>query len=277
MYKYGIMQGRLTSPKDNRIQFFPKDEWIEEFGSAAQIGFDCIEWLYDLHDANINPIATYSGIETIKSLALPFGVQVKSLCAHYFIEKPLIGANDDKLQELLELFDWLLQHAHKIGITRIVLPMEDASLVKDITELEHQVRWIKKALFIAEKTTMEIDLETTLHPSILVSFLDKLLHPLLKINYDIGNSAGMGYRLKDEFAVYGHRIGSVHIKDKLLNGPTVALGTGNADIDALAYFLRKINFKGDIVLEAARGAPGNEITWAQRNLKYVIQNLERKI
>jgi len=271
------MQGRLTSPKDNRIQFFPKDEWIEEFGSAAQIGFDCIEWLYDLHDANINPIATYSGIETIKSLALPFGVQVKSLCAHYFIEKPLIGANDDKLQELLELFDWLLQHAHKIGITRIVLPMEDASLVKDITELEHQVRWIKKALFIAEKTTMEIDLETTLHPSILVSFLDKLLHPLLKINYDIGNSAGMGYRLKDEFAVYGHRIGSVHIKDKLLNGPTVALGTGNADIDALAYFLRKINFKGDIVLEAARGAPGNEITWAQRNLKYVIQNLERKI
>ena len=60
MYKYGIMQGRLTSPKDNRIQFFPKDEWIEEFGSAAQIGFDCIEWLYDLHDANINPIGCFS-------------------------------------------------------------------------------------------------------------------------------------------------------------------------------------------------------------------------
>ena len=189
----------------------------------------------------------------------------------------MIGANDDKLQELLELFDWLLQRAHKLGITRIVLPMEDASLVKDITELEHQVRWIKKALFIAEKTTMEIDLETTLHPSILVILIDKLLHPLLKINYDIGNSAGMGYCMKDEFAAYGHRIGSVHIKDKLLNGPTVALGTGKADVNALAYFLQKINFKGDIIFEIARGVPGAEIAWAQRNLKYVIQNLERKV
>lgn len=271
------MQGRLTSPKDNRIQFFPKDEWTEEFRSAAQIGFDCIEWLYDLHDANINPIATDRGIEAIKSVSGQYGVQVKSLCAHCFVEDPIIGANDDKQKELLELFNWLLQRAHKLGITRIVLPLEDASLIKDITELEHQVNWIKKALFIAEKTTMEIDLETTLHPSILATFLNKLLHPLLKINYDIGNSAGMGYRLNDEFSAYGQRIGSIHIKDKLLNGPTIALGTGKAEIASLLYFLQKINFEGDIVLEVARGVPGDEVNWAQRNLKYVIQDLERNI
>jgi hexulose-6-phosphate isomerase len=265
------MQGRLTSPKDNRIQFFPKDEWAKEFVSAAQIGFDCIEWLYDLHNADINPIATDSGIETIKSFSLQYNVQVRSLCAHCFIEKPLIGANDNTLQESLELFNWLLQRAHTLGITRIVLPMEDASLVNDITELEHQVNWIKKALFIAEKTSMDIDLETTLHPSILVTFLDKLPHPLLKINYDMGNSAGMGYDIKDEFSAYGRRIGSVHIKDKLLNGPTVALGTGFADFQLLASCLENINFTGDIVLEAARGIPGEELTWAKNNRSLVLK------
>jgi len=31
MYKIGMMQGRLTTPKDNRIQFFPIDEWTAEF------------------------------------------------------------------------------------------------------------------------------------------------------------------------------------------------------------------------------------------------------
>ena len=87
MYKYGIMQGRLTFPKDNRIQFFPKDEWTEEFGSAAQIGFDCIEWLYDLHDANINPIVTDGGIETIKSLSLQYNVQIRYLYALTVLSK----------------------------------------------------------------------------------------------------------------------------------------------------------------------------------------------
>jgi L-ribulose-5-phosphate 3-epimerase len=277
MYKYGIMQGRLTSPKDNRIQFFPKDGWTEEFKSAAQIGFDYIEWLYDLHDENINPIKTDRGIEKIKSLSVQNGIQVKSLCAHCFIEDPILGANDSKLKELLDLFDWLLQRSYMVGINRIILPLEDASLIKNIAELEHVENWLRKALSIAEKTRIEIDLETTLDPAILISFLNKILHPLLKVNYDIGNSAGMGYCLKDEFAGYGHRIGSIHIKDKLLQGPTVPLGTGSSDIEALAFSLQEINFKGDIVLEVARGVAGTEIPWAQKNLKYVVQNLERKI
>lgn len=275
MYKIGTMQGRLSSPRDNRIQFFPVDKWADEFAAAAQVGFDSIEWLYDLHDAASNPIATDSGIETIKSVSRQYGVQVNSLCAHCFIEKPLIGADDDKLEELLALFDWIAQRACKLGITRIVLPLEDASLLTDITELESQEEWMKRALLIAGKTRVEINIETTLPPLKLATFLNKLPHPLLKVNYDIGNSAGMGYQLQDEFTAYGDRIGSIHIKDKLLNGPTVALGTGAADFKALSEMIRKINYQGDIVLEAARGVPGDELVWAKRNLKFVVQLFQR--
>ena len=273
MLKFGIIQGRLTTPKDNRIQFFPKDEWIAEFRAASQVGFDCIEWLYDFHDANMNPISTDNGIDIIKPLLIQHGIQVNSICAHCFIEKPLVGTNNDNQVELLELLDWLFHRAKQVGATRVVLPMEDSSLLNSLQEFDRQVNWMKQALAIAETIGVEIDLETTLNPSMLASFLQELPHDLLKVNYDIGNSAGMGYKIDDEFAAYGQRIGSVHIKDKTLKGPTVAIGTGIADFTALARLLRKIHYDGDIVLEAARGLPGEELSWAKRNLNFILQYL----
>ena len=97
----------------------------------------------------------------------------------------------------------------------------------------------------------------------------------MKVNYDIGNSAGKGFKIDDEFAAYGHRIGSIHIKDKLLKGSTVPIGSGIADFPALARLLRHFDFKGDIVLESARGEKGDECAWAKRNLSFVIRQLKR--
>lgn len=268
-----MMQGRLSTPKDDRIQFFPRDDWTAEFSAAAQIGFDCIEWLYDFHDADVNPISTDGGIEEVRSLSSQYGIQIRSLCAHCFIERPLVGATDEKLEELLALLDWLFCRAKKLKIARIVLPIEDSSLLTNQIDIARQVSWMKQALTLAEKTGIEIDIETTLVPSNLASFLNQLSHPLLKVNYDIGNSAGMGYQIDDEFAAYGHRIGSIHIKDKLLNGPTVPIGTGIADFPALARLLRNLDFKGDIVLESARDVPGGELAWAKKNLNFVLQHL----
>ena len=133
------------------------------------------------------------------------------------------------------------------------------------------VDWMKQALDLAEKARIEIDIETTLAPRSLVALLERLPHPLLKVNYDIGNSAGKGYRIEDEFNAYGDRIASVHIKDKLFGGPTVPIGNGAADFKLLASLLRKLDFSGAIVLEAARGTPGDEFTWAKRNLDFVYR------
>jgi len=273
MYRVGIMQGRLTPPRDERIQFFPRDAWQEEFGLAARIGFDCIEWLYDLHDADVNPLASDAGIEEIKLVARRHKVPVVSLCAHCFVEKPLAGAGEQEMAELRELLDWLLHRANLLGMRRIVLPMEDASRLSDSAENARQVAWIGQALDLAEEADVEIDLETTLPPTRLAGFLDSCPHPLLKINYDIGNSAGRGYRLEEEFAAYGERIGGIHIKDKVLNGPTVPIGTGAADFGALARSLRRIDYNGDVILEAARGASGDEAAWAKRNRDFILRHL----
>ena len=173
-----------------------------------------------------------------------------------------------------------VEEVNVIGIRGKFLERELAEVAKQfellfVAEFERQLEWMKHALNLAEKNQIEIDMETTLSPFALACFLEKLPHPLLKVNYDIGNSAGMGYDIKDEFSAYGHRIGSVHIKDKLLNGPTVALGTGIADFQLLADCLENINFTGDIVLEAARGISGEELTWAKNNRSLVLKYFVR--
>ena len=121
----------------------------------------------------------------------------------------------------------------------------------------------------AEETGVELHLETSLGPAEFARLLDGVPNPNLKVNYDSGNSASLGYAPADEFAAYGDRIGSVHIKDRVLNGGTVPLGTGDTDFPALFSGLEKIRYQGDFTLQVARGIPGDEVAWAKQNVAWV--------
>jgi hexulose-6-phosphate isomerase len=80
---------------------------------------------------------------------------------------------------------------------------------------------------------------------------------LFGINYDIGNSAALGFNPQEEFAAYGARIVNVHIKDRMLGGTTVPLGTGSANFDAVFEALAKVNYRGNFILQTARAVDGN--------------------
>ncbi|MEW6092427.1 MAG: sugar phosphate isomerase/epimerase, partial [Chloroflexota bacterium] len=70
----------------------------------------------------------------------------------------------------------------------------------------------------------------------------------------------------------GQRVGSVHIKDRLLGGGTVPLGTGDADFLALFESLKTVGYAGDYILQVARGKPGDEVNWTRRNREFVHKN-----
>jgi hexulose-6-phosphate isomerase len=120
-----------------------------------------------------------------------------------------------------------------------------------------------------------LHLETSLAPAPFAALLDRLPYQWLKANYDSGNSASLGYDPGEEFAAYGSRIGSVHIKDRVRGGATVPLGTGDADLDVLFEELDKIGYSGDLVLQVAREQPGNEVEWARHNREFVLGLLGR--
>jgi hexulose-6-phosphate isomerase len=65
----------------------------------------------------------------------------------------------------------------------------------------------------------------------------------------------------------------VHIKDRVLGGSTVELGTGNANISLVLEKLNSINYLGGITMQAARGK--NDIETAKRHLIYTLDVLKK--
>jgi hexulose-6-phosphate isomerase len=262
--RIGIMQGRLIPPEPDRLQAFPRLRWQEEFPLAAAAGLRSIEWIYDLYGADVNPIATAAGIQAMRSLAAEHGITLSSLCADYFIDRPTL--DQAKLV-------WLLDRCHLAGISRLVLPFVDASRIETPAQAERVTAMLLEVLPDAARNQVEIHLETSLPPQPFAAMLNSPPHPLLKVNYDSGNSASLGYSPAEEFAAYGDRIGSIHIKDRLINGGTVPLGSGAANFPALFKALKQIDYSGDFILQVARETPGQEVPLAQRNVSWLRSRL----
>ncbi len=268
------MQGRLVPPVEGRIQAFPRERWAEEFPNAAAAGLQAIEWIYDSYGLGANPLETAAGITRIQELCRQHGIAVRSLCADYFMDFPFVRATAGARAERLQHLEWLLGQARQIGVTRVVLPFVDQSAILDEADRSAVVEAVNGALPRARECGIELHLETALDPAGFAELLARLPHAEVKVNYDSGNSSSLGYRPADEFAAYGERVGSVHIKDRVHGGSTVPLGQGNAAFDELFAALGRVGYRGDFILQVARGAAGDEVAWARQNIGFVKRYLD---
>lgn len=270
------MQGRLLLPQDGKFQCFPRNNWEQEFSNAQIAGLECIEWIYDVHGEDVNPIATDAGIQKMQELIQKYSVQVLSICVDYFIEKTFVRVSQADRQKHVETFLWLLGRCPLLGINRVVLPFVDNSRIETEEDREIVIEILRQVLPVAESNQVEIHLETSLAPRSFAALLEQLPHPMLMANYDSGNSASLGYQPAEEFAAYGNRVGSVHIKDRIKGGGTVPLGKGDANFRELFECLRKVNYYRDYILQVARETPGNEVTWLGENRKILLGMLDGK-
>jgi len=255
------MQGRLSAPEDGRFQSFPRTAWQREIELAPMVPLRGIEWVYDLYGEGANPIETSEGRQELQLKLQKAGVQVVSICADYFMDCPLADADPGTRQQRQSKLNWLISVCSEMAIQRIVLPFVDASRISTIDEKKLVLNLLHNVLPAAQDAGVELHLETDMGPADFRAFLHEINHPLVKVNYDSGNSSGLGYKPSEEFAAYGERIGSFHIKDRILGGTTVPLGLGNADFKSLLSCLLDIDYRGDFVLQVARGLPGDEFEW----------------
>jgi len=265
----GTMQGRLSPPEGGRVQFFPRHRWQEEFALAGEAGFDRIEWIYDTWGQEYNPISTDEGARAIDLLSRQTGVAVTSLCAHYFVEHPFVKAGGSDLADLVLKLEWLIHRCAVAGIEYVIVPfLDDGALMNEDHE-RCALDVLRHSLPVATRHAVELHLEMSLAPQAYSLFLEKLDAPAIRVTYDTGNSAALGYDIAEEIAAYGSQIGSVHIKDRLRGGRSVPLATGDASLSHRLGALLAAGYSGTFVLEAARGAAGDELAWARRNLAVV--------
>jgi hexulose-6-phosphate isomerase len=247
------MQGRLSPPIDGRIQAFPLNCWREEFVNASELGFSSIEWIWE-SPLNVNPLWSDGGRKELCAIASQTSVRVSFICADYFMEVPFVRMSATTLESNRRLLEGLIKCAADAGVQGIEIPCVDASELGNLADEDELAFAITPALGAAHRFGLEIGLETSLPPARFRALLERIGHPALKANYDTGNSAALGYDAGEEIDAYGQWINNVHIKDRMLHGSTVPLGTGNADIPRVLRLLEKAGYRGDFILQAARGA-----------------------
>ena len=98
-----------------------------------------------------------------------------------------------------------------------------------------------------------------------MDLLSRFQSERVTINYDIGNSASLGYNPVEELNAYGSMISDIHIKDRLLGGGPVVLGEGDADFISFFNKLKEFNYKGPFIMQAYRDENGVEIFKKQLN------------
>lgn len=267
------MQGRLSRPEDGRIQAFPSRGWREEFSRAAEAGLTHIEWIYEVYGQEANPLGTSSGRSELSSLQHRTGVGLHSICADYFMDRPLVRCSDSERLERVSVLRTLIGWAGELGMQRIVLPFVDASALRGSDDKDQLVTCLTDALPAAEAAGVELHLETSLAPAEFLELLSRLPHGIVRVNYDTGNSASLGYDPVEELKLYGHRLGSVHIKDRVRGGGTVPLGTGDTHFDSFFPALRQTAYARDFILQAARGDDEDYVGWAEANRRFVERKL----
>ncbi len=249
MKNIGIMQGRLLPRYNGRYQAHPLNYWQAEFYLARELGFTQIEFILDYNDYQQNPLMSKNGVKEIRKMIKQTGVEVKSVCADYFMQAPFHSKHQKESQKVLKK---LIKSAKKLNVVDIVIPCVDQSTLKDENDFDMLVESIKGVLPLAEKYGININFETDLNPNRFKKLLDRFDSKSIKVNYDIGNSASLGYNPKEEFEAYGEYVSDLHIKDRVLGGGSVKLGEGNADFKTVFSMLKKYKFNGNIIMQSAK-------------------------
>ena len=249
MKSIGIMQGRLVPRYQNRYQAFPVGYWQAEFHTAREIGLNAIEFILDHNDYEKNPLMTEAGLIEIKQVCQNSGTVVRSICADYFMQAPFHSEHQGKSEDVLKI---LIEHAAQIGVKDIVIPCVDVSSLKSNADKLKLVRSLEKLIPFANENNIFLNLETDLNPAEFKALIKMFDSKMIKVNYDIGNSASLGYKPEEEFEAYGEFISDLHVKDRKFGAGSVPLTTGDAKLDVVFSLLKQINFKGNICMQAAR-------------------------
>ena len=255
--RLGFMQGRLSSLIDGKIQSFPWDSWQKEFPAAQKLGLRLMEWTLDQDRLYENPLLTPHGQQQIRRLCRDYSLSIPSLTGDCFMQAPFWKAREQERKALETDFIAIARACAEIDIEMIVVPLVDNGRLENQQHEDVLLAFLRAQANLFCTLGLRIIFESDFIPGELARFIGTLPADIFGVNYDIGNSAALGYTPEEEFAAYSHRIVNVHVKDRVLGGTTVPLGTGNADLPKIFRLLRASSYGGSLIMQTARAKDGD--------------------
>lgn len=266
------MQGRLSPRIGGKIQAYPAKTWQREFEIAKAIGYAAIEWIVE-EPLEANALMSQSGIQEINQVITQTGVKIDYVCADVFMQQPLVRMSRQIREENKKYLTNILLNAKKIGAIGVEIPFVDSSSIKNENEKIELISCMQEAFGLAREIGVKVSLETDLNPTNFKDLLERINLQHVQANYDIGNSASLGFNPIEEIKAFGNKILNVHVKDRVLGGTTVPLGAGNSNIKLVFQKLKEIGYSGGITLQAARGE--DDVAVAKEQLSYTLEIIKQ--
>lgn len=253
MNPVGIIQGRLSPPSLKRLQAFPWESWEQEFERARTCGFEGIEWLFEAEGFSQNPIWSDTGIEGIQTQIARTGVPVCSCCADFFLEHPFVRVSESEAASSAAVLERLIEQAAAVGVGTVLLPVLEVAELRTPGEKAQLLRYLRAPLDLAAEHGVRVGLETELPAGEYADLVGDAGHPALGAYFDTGNATARGYDMAADIRILAPFLCGIHVKDRKTNGPSVALGEGDADFRAFFAAVRTSRYAGPVVLQTIFG------------------------
>ena len=267
--KFLLVQGRALPQTDESLQSFPSN-WMDEFPLIQQLGFDGIEWIYDKKSEFTNPILDSNESQKIQTISKKHNVSLENIVFDWFIVNPLFKKDEISLKNKIKKLVDLIETSQKIGFRRIIFPLLEKNAINNSDDMDLFLKiFSDDILSVLNMNKIEIHFETSLSPTSESEFISKLDHKQTKICFDMGNSASLGYAPEQVLNSIAPYLGSVHIKDRVLDGGSVSLGEGAVDFSKIFSILNEINFSGFFSLQAYRDKNSNNTELLKNYLMFI--------
>jgi sugar phosphate isomerase/epimerase len=188
------------------------------------------------------------------------GIMIPSLCLGHLSSIPLKSEPKSAL--------WLsdaIDAISSLGGRVILVPFFGKGELKmDEKEgIDRVVDVLKELGPKASDAGVVLALENSLSARDNLTIIERVAQPSVKVYYDYKNSVNRGYDPLKEIPMLKGAIGQVHIK----NGRKMLSERDNIDIPACGEALRKIGYKGWLVLETS--SPNDLVKDTRTNIEYV--------
>lgn len=269
--KIGFMQGRLSPIVNNRIQAFPLSNWENELTIASLNGFEIIEWTIDYWKYSSNPILAQDA-ELLYNKLENHGIKISGVTCDHLMHFPFWRGDGAIVDAIIEEFVNLLKKLICLNVGYVVIPLVDNGTVEDAAQEDFLVQKIQSIIESNDLENINILFETDKGPRDVMKFIKKFEgYNQIGINYDVGNSAALGYDMESEFQCYGNYIKNIHLKDRKLGGSSVRLGHGNTDFSKFKKLIEFIEYEGYFIFQTARSSNGRHLEELNINKDFFLE------
>jgi hexulose-6-phosphate isomerase len=243
------MEGFKTFSSQSELGLKPDGDRCSIFSKALSLGFQGIEFGID-RDYREDPLWTGDGNlrDRMRATAEKTGVEAASICLHLLNHDEYSPASENTAYRNvgMKLVRNTVEACAQIGGSVILVPFFGTASLTSEGHIQRLIEGMKSLSPLAEENKVCLGLETSLEAPEVIRIVEAIDSEYVQVYFDIGNAVSRGYNVVEEIEELGETIAQVHVKDSPSRN---MLGEGNVDFTAAIDALRKVGFKGYLMLE----------------------------